>query len=138
MLQVKFHCNMPTSLHAGRKNSTENEPECDYIGLRAWKDVDYVRPCSLGDMRLPTAKLIRHQLEYAAPIWDPNTQEKKTPAGKVQHRAARWTTSNFVYLSSTTATVDKLGWRTLVTTGRCPSMSVFQIVHGLAGCCTPS
>ena len=31
------------ALHSGRKNQMEKLPECVYIGLRAWKDVDYVR-----------------------------------------------------------------------------------------------
>ena len=48
--------------------------------------------------------LVRPQLEYAAPVWDPHTKEKRLQLGKVQHRAARLNTSNFDYRSSTTDT----------------------------------
>ena len=57
--------------------------------------------------------LVRPQLEYAAPVWDPHTKEKVLQLEKVQRRAARWTSSNYDYGSSTTANVNNLGWRTL-------------------------
>ena len=76
--------------------------------------------------------LVRPQLEYAAPVWDPYTKEKRLQLEKVQRRAARWTTSNFDYRSSTTATVDKLGWRTLELRGADARLCLFfKIVHGL-------
>ena len=76
--------------------------------------------------------LVRPQLEYAAPVWDPYTKEKRLQLEKVQRRAARWTTSNFDYRSSTTATVDKLGWRTLELRRADARLCLFfKIVHGL-------
>ena len=39
--------------------------------------------------------LVRPKLEYASPIWDPHTKSKVSQIEKVQHRAARWTTSNY-------------------------------------------
>ena len=57
--------------------------------------------------------LVHPQLEYAAPVWDPHFKEKILQLEKVQHRAARWTTSSFDYRSSVTAIVNDLGWRTL-------------------------
>ena len=57
--------------------------------------------------------LVRPQLEYAAPIWDPHTKEKVLQLEKVQRWATLWTTSNYDYRSSTTATVNNFGWRTL-------------------------
>ena len=53
--------------------------------------------------------LVRPQLEYAAPIWDPHTKEKVLQLEKVQRWATRWTTSNYDYRSSTTATVNNFG-----------------------------
>ena len=47
--------------------------------------------------------LVRPQLEYAAPVWDPYFKEKILQLEKVQRRAARWTTSSFDYRSSVTA-----------------------------------
>ena len=57
--------------------------------------------------------LVRPQLEYAAPVWDPYFKEKILQLEKVQRRAARRTTSSFDYRSSVTAIVNDLGWRTL-------------------------
>ena len=56
--------------------------------------------------------LVRPQLEYAAPIWDPHTKEKTLQLEKIQRRAACWTTCND-YRSSVTAILDQLTWRTL-------------------------
>ena len=56
--------------------------------------------------------LVRPQLEYVAPIWDPYTKEKTLQLEKIQ-RAARWTTSNYDYSSSVTSMLDQLSWRTL-------------------------
>ena len=56
---------------------------------------------------------VRPQLQYPAPVWDQHTKEKVLQLEKVQRRAARWTTSNYDYRSSTTATINNLGWRTL-------------------------
>ena len=39
--------------------------------------------------------LVRPQLEYAAPVWDPHFKVKILQREKVQRRAARWTTSSF-------------------------------------------
>ena len=57
--------------------------------------------------------LVRPQLEYVAPVWDPYTKHKILQLEKVQRRAARWTTSNYDYRSSVPAMIDRLRWRTL-------------------------
>ena len=57
--------------------------------------------------------LVRPQLEYAAPIWNPHTKEKILQLEKIQRRAARWITCNIDYRSSGTAMLDQLTWRTL-------------------------
>ena len=76
--------------------------------------------------------LVRPQLEYAAPVWDPHTKEKILQLEKVQRRAARWTTSNYDYRSSTTSTVNNLGWRTLeLRRADARLVLFFKIVQGL-------
>ena len=44
--------------------------------------------------------LVRPQLEYAAAVWDPHTKDKSYQVEKVQRRAARWVSCNFVRLAS--------------------------------------
>ena len=61
-------------LHFGRKNSTENQPECVFRGLRAWKDVDYVRTCR--KRRTASAKQVAYQITG-----------KKVQVGKDQEKA---------------------------------------------------
>ena len=76
--------------------------------------------------------LVRPQLEYAAPIWDPYTKEKTHQLEKIQRRAARWTTSNYDYRSSVTAMLDQLGWRTLEQRRADARLCLFyKIVYGL-------
>ena len=76
--------------------------------------------------------LVRPQLEYAAPVWDPHTKEKVLQLEKVQRRAARWTTSSFDYRSSTTEIVNNLGWRTLEQRRADARLCLFfKIVHGI-------
>ena len=55
--------------------------------------------------------LVRRQLEYASPIWDPSSKKNILQIEKSQRRAARWTTSDFSTRSSVTAMLEKLGWR---------------------------
>lgn len=76
--------------------------------------------------------LVRPQLEYAAPVWDPHTKEKILQLEKVQRRAARWTTCNYDYQSSVTAMLDSLGWRTLEQRRADARLCIFyKIVYGL-------
>ena len=76
--------------------------------------------------------LVRPQLEYAAPVWDPHTKKKVLQLEKVQRRAARWTTSSFDYQSSTTEIVNNLGWRTLEQRRADARLCLFfKIVHGI-------
>ena len=39
--------------------------------------------------------LVRPQLEYASPIWDPSSKKNILQIEKIQRRASPWTTSNF-------------------------------------------
>ena len=57
--------------------------------------------------------LVSPQLEFAAPVWDPNNKDKRLQLEKIQRRAARWTVNNFDNRSSVTAMLDQLCWRSL-------------------------
>ena len=72
--------------------------------------------------------LVRPQLEYAAPIWDPYTKEKTLQLEKIKRRAARWTTSNYDYLQVKCYIYDwpiqlENPW---AKTGGCPPLSFLQ------------
>lgn len=76
--------------------------------------------------------LVRPQLEYASPIWDPYTKGKILQIEKVQRRAARWTSNNFDPRSSVTGMLDDLGWRTLEQRRADARLCLFyKIVYGL-------
>ena len=76
--------------------------------------------------------LVRPQLEYAAPIWDPYTKEKTLQLEKIQRRAARWTTSNYDYRSSVTSMLDQLSWRTLEQRRADARLCLFyKMIHGI-------
>ena len=72
--------------------------------------------------------LVRPQLEYAAPIWDPYTKEKTQQLEKIQ----RLTTSNYDYWSSVTAMLYQLGWRPLEQRRADACLCLFyKIIYGL-------
>ena len=76
--------------------------------------------------------LVRPQLEYSAPVWDPSSKDKRLQLEKIQRRAARWTTSNYDTRSSVTAMLNQLGWRTLEQRQVDARLCLFyKIVYGL-------
>ena len=76
--------------------------------------------------------IVRPQLEYAAPVWDPYIQEDIQRIEMVQRRAARWVLSDYSPYSSVSDMLGRLGWRTLEQR-RADSWLVmfYKIVHGL-------
>ena len=54
--------------------------------------------------------IVRPQLEYAAPVWDPHHQDDILKIEMVKRRAARWVLGPY---SSVTDMLGKLGWCTL-------------------------
>ena len=72
------------------------------------------------------------QLEYASPVWDPNSDDKTLQLEKIQRRAARWHTCNYNYRSSVTAMLNDLGWRCLAQRRADARLCLFyKIVYGL-------
>ena len=57
--------------------------------------------------------LVRPQLEYAAAIWDPNTQTYTNKIEMVQRRAARYVCNNYNREASVTTMIKHLHWRSL-------------------------
>ena len=57
--------------------------------------------------------IVRPQLEYASPVWDPHTKDDIQKNESVQRRAARWVLGDYSPYSSVTDMIGKLGWRTL-------------------------
>ena len=77
--------------------------------------------------------LVGRQLEYASPVWDPNSDDKTLQLEKkIQRRAARWTTSNYNYRSSVTAMLNNLDWRSLAQRRADARLCLlYKIVYGL-------
>ena len=76
--------------------------------------------------------LVRPQLEYAAAVWDPHTKDKSYQVEKVQRRAARWVSCNFVRLASVSDMIETLGWRSLQQRRADARLCLFyKIIHGL-------
>ena len=83
--------------------------------------------------------LVRPQLEYSAPVWDPSSKDKRLQLEKIQRRAACWTTSNYDTRSSVTAMLNQLGWRTLEQRRAVARLCLFyKIVYGLVAVPLPN
>ena len=58
--------------------------------------------------------LVRPFLEYQSPVWDPHTHGLQEELGKVQNRAARFVTGNYVFeTGSMTGILCQLKWESL-------------------------
>ena len=57
--------------------------------------------------------IVRPQLEYAAPVWDPHIKDDISKIVMVQRRTARWVLGDYLPYSSGSDMLEKLGWRTL-------------------------
>ena len=57
--------------------------------------------------------LVRAQLEYACTVWSPHTDQDIDKLESVQRRVARWVTRDYRYISSVSAMLQDLNWRTL-------------------------
>ena len=75
--------------------------------------------------------IVRPQLEYAAPVWDPHHQDDILKIEMVQRRAARWVLGDYSPYSSVTDMLGKLDWRTLEQRRTDFSLVLFyKIVYG--------
>jgi len=76
--------------------------------------------------------LIRPQLEYASPVWDPYTNKLREEVEKVQRRAARFVKNNYKRTSSVSEMLTDLGWTSLSARRRSARLILFyKAVHNL-------
>ena len=76
--------------------------------------------------------LVRPQLEYAAAVWDPYTEQNQDKLEMVQRRTARYVFNDYCRLSHVTPMLQQLGWRSLMQR-RADIRLVFfyKCLHGL-------
>ena len=55
------------------------------------------------------------QLEYACVIWSPWQRRDVQNIEKINHRTARFVTSNYYHTSSVSSMIDQLEWQDLET-----------------------
>ena len=83
--------------------------------------------------------IVRPQLEYAAPVWDPHTKEDIKRIESIQKRAARWVLGDYSPYSSVTDMIGKLGWRTLEQRRSDSRLVLFyKIIYGYVAVPLPS
>ena len=82
--------------------------------------------------------IVRPQLEYAAPVWDPHTLNDIQKIEMVQRRAARWVLGDYSPYSSVSDMLGRLGWRTLEQRRADSRLVLFyKIVHGYVAVTLP-
>ena len=75
--------------------------------------------------------IVRPQLEYAASVWDPHTQDDINKIEMVQRRAGRWVLNDNSPYSSVSDMLEKLNWHTLEQ--RCADSRLvlfYKIIYG--------
>ena len=78
--------------------------------------------------------LVRPELEYASPAWDPTSSEGIVKLEKVQRQAARFVHANYSEINPgfVTRMVSDLGWETLERRGKKGRLkTLYKIWHGL-------
>ena len=75
--------------------------------------------------------LVRPQLEYAAAVWDPYTQQKQKQLEMVQRRAARYVCNTYDPEASVTEMIQQLGWRSLQQRADIRLIYLYKSIHGL-------
>ena len=73
--------------------------------------------------------LVRPQLEYAAPIWNPYHKLQIQEVEKVQRTAARWTCRRWRNTSSFSDMLDELEWPSLEARREQSSLTFFYKIH---------
>ena len=73
--------------------------------------------------------LVRPQLEYADPIWNPYHETQIAQVEKVQRTAARWTCRRWRNTSSVGDMLDELEWPSLEARREQSSLTFFYKIH---------
>ena len=124
-------------------NDLSWKPHISRITNNANKSLGFLRrnlKAKNPELRELTYKaIVRPQLEYAAPVWDPYIQEDIQRIEMVQRRAARWVLSDYSPYSSVSDMLERLGWRTLEQQRADSRLVLFyKIVHGLVAIPLPT
>ena len=124
-------------------NDLSWKPHISRITNNANKSLGFLRrnlKAKNPELRELTYKaIVRPQLEYAAPVWDPYIQEDIQRIEMVQRRAARWVLSDYSPYSSVSDMLGRLGWRTLEQRRADSRLVLFyKIVHGLVAIPLPT
>ena len=76
--------------------------------------------------------LVRPVLEYSSTVWSPHAKTGIDKLERVQRRAARWVSNDYLYQSSVTTMLNSLKWRPLQGRRDDARLVLFyKIVHGL-------
>ena len=140
--QYSLHCQTLEVVASARylgvdiANDLSWKPHISRITNNANKSLGFLRrnlKAKNPELRELTYKaIVRPQLEYAAPVWDPYIQEDIQRIEMVQRRAARWVLSDYSPYSSVSDMLGRLGWRTLEQRRADSRLVLFyKIVHGL-------
>ena len=130
-LGVDLPSNLSWNTHVNRISSTANRT-LGFLKRNIKTSNQKVRECGYK-------ALVRPQLEYASPVWDPHSQTNIDRLEAVQRRAARWTVSDYSTYSSVTEMLERLGWRSLAQRRSDARLCLFyKIVYGLVAIPMPS
>ena len=103
------------------------------ISSKATKTLGFLRrnlafaPRSTKEVAYKT--LARPKLEYAAPIWSPNSRLQINQIEKVRRAAARWTCGRWRNTSSVGGMLGELEWPSLGARGGQSSLLLFHGIH---------
>ena len=101
------------------------------ISCKATKTMGFLR-CNLAPRHTKEVAyktLVRPQLEYAAPIWNPYHKLQIQEVEKVQRTAARWTCRRWRNTSSVGDMLDVLEWPSLEARREQSSLTFFNKIH---------
>ena len=81
--------------------------------------------------KLTYVSLVRSNLEYNSPVWDPFLKTDITRVEAVQRRAARFAKNCYQRDASVTAMLKDLKWKNLSCRRKARLILLYNIIHGL-------
>ena len=113
-----------------------------HVANKATRMLNFIKrhlsKCSTAIKASAYSLLVRPLMEYACAVWDPHYLTHIAMLEKIQRRAARWTVSNYNYLSSVSTMLHNLNWPTLSQRRRHHRLNLFyQTIYNLTGLSLP-